>query len=133
MIEVRNLTKRFSGRTVLNGVNLKFETGKIHFVIGRSGAGKSCLLKLIVGLLNSDSGEIWLDGKRISQLSEEELFQIRRRCGLIFQSTALLDSLSVFENVAFGLYEKSADEKKKITMDKLALVHVAPGYFEKFP
>ncbi len=103
MIEFKNLVKRFGSRTVLNGINLKIEEGEILFILGTSGTGKSVLLKNIVGLMRPDEGSIWIDQKQVSHLSEEEYFDVRKMCGMVFQQPALFDSLNVFENVAFGL------------------------------
>lgn len=103
MIEFRNVVKRFGTRTVLNGVSFHANEGEILFVLGTSGTGKSVSLKLIVGLLDADEGEIWFDGENITRYSELERFSVRRRCGMVFQHPALFDSMSVFENVAYGL------------------------------
>lgn len=103
MIEFKNLVKRFGTRTVLNGLNLKIHEGEILFILGTSGTGKSVLLKNVVGLLTPDDGEIWIDGEEVSKFTEEQYFRIRKKCGMVFQHPALFDSLTVFENVAFGL------------------------------
>lgn len=103
MIEFRNVVKRFGTRTVLNGVSFHANEGEILFVLGTSGTGKSVSLKLIVGLLDADEGEIWFDGENITRYSELERLSVRRRCGMVFQHPALFDSMSVFENVAYGL------------------------------
>jgi len=88
---------------VLKSLDLDIADGEILFVIGTSGTGKSVLLKNIVGLLRPDDGEIWLDGERISDFSEEQYQSVRKKCGMVFQHPALFDSLTCFENVAFGL------------------------------
>lgn len=103
MIEFKDLRKSFGEREVLKGLNLKIKEGEIIFILGTSGTGKSVLLKNIVGLIRPTSGEIWLNGQEVSQLSEEEYFPFRRMCGMVFQHPALFDSLSVFENVAYGI------------------------------
>lgn len=103
MIEFKNLVKRFGTRTVLNGLNLQIREGEIIFILGTSGTGKSVLLKNIVGLLTPDEGEIWIDSEEVSRFSEEQYLPIRKKCGMVFQHPALFDSLTVFENVAFGL------------------------------
>ena len=103
MIEFKNLVKRFGTRTVLNGLNLKIQEGEILFILGTSGTGKSVLLKNIVGLLTPDEGEIWIDNQEVSKFTEEQYFDVRKKCGMVFQHPALFDSLTVFENVAFGL------------------------------
>src|SRR5271163_4560649 len=102
-LQIRNLRKSFNNKLVLDGISFSLKQGEIVFVLGRSGTGKSVLLKSIVGLIQSDDGEILLDGQEISKLSEEEYFQVRKKCGMVFQHPALFDSMTVFENVAFGL------------------------------
>ncbi|MFV8247776.1 ABC transporter ATP-binding protein [Bdellovibrio bacteriovorus] len=103
MIEFKNLVKRFGTRTVLHGLNLKIREGEIIFILGTSGTGKSVLLKNIVGLLTPDEGEIWIDDEEVSKFSEEQYLPIRKKCGMVFQHPALFDSLTIYENVAFGL------------------------------
>ncbi len=103
MIEYKNLIKKFGDRTILKGLSLKVMRGEILFILGTSGTGKSVLLKNTVGLLKPDEGEIWIDGEEISGFSEEQLQKIRKKCGMVFQHPALFDSLTLFENVAFGL------------------------------
>ncbi len=103
MIKFKNLVKRFGTRTVLNNISFEINKGEILFILGTSGTGKSVLLKNIVGLLRPDEGEIWIDGKEVSKFSEEQYFPVRKKCGMVFQHPALFDSLTIFENVAFGL------------------------------
>ncbi|NCN95446.1 MAG: ATP-binding cassette domain-containing protein [Bdellovibrionales bacterium] len=103
MLEFRNVVKKFGERTILNDLSFKTKKGEILFILGTSGTGKSVLLKLIVGLLNVTSGEIWLDSEKISNFTEEELFSVRKKCGMVFQHPALFDSLTVFENVSYGI------------------------------
>ncbi len=105
MIEVRHLTKRFGTKLVLKDVSLRIPPGQTTCIIGRSGSGKTVLLKHIVGLLRPDSGSIWIDGEEVTRMSRPEWFRIRRRFGYVFQGAALFDSLTVFENVVIGLYE----------------------------
>ncbi len=119
MIEVKGLSKSFGSKRVLDKVDLSFATGKIHFIIGRSGTGKSVLLKSLVGLLTPEEGEIWIGGKRVDGRGEEEWGEVRRHCGMVFQSPALLDSLTIRENVAFGLRAHSltatpAEEESRV-------------------
>lgn len=102
-IEFRNLVKRFGNRTILKGLNLTIQEGEILFILGTSGTGKSVLLKNIVGLMRPDEGSIWIEGKEVSKYSEEEYFEVRKFCGMVFQQPALFDSISIFENIAFGL------------------------------
>jgi phospholipid/cholesterol/gamma-HCH transport system ATP-binding protein len=103
MIRFENVVKRFGDRTILKGISFEVEEGEIIFVLGTSGTGKSVLLKNIVGLLRPDEGKIWIDGQEVSRIPEEDYFPVRKKCGMVFQHPALFDSLSVFENVAFGL------------------------------
>lgn len=103
VILIRKLHKSFGNQTVLNGVDLEVAHGKTLIILGRSGMGKSVLLKLIIGLQKPDSGSIQIDGKEIVGLSLVQLNEIRRRIGFLFQNAALYDSLTVAENVAFPL------------------------------
>jgi phospholipid/cholesterol/gamma-HCH transport system ATP-binding protein len=103
VIKFENLVKRFGERTILKGVSFEIAEGEILFILGTSGTGKSVLLKNIVGLLRPDEGKIWIDGAEVSRLSEDEYFPIRKKCGMVFQHPALFDSLTIFENVAFGI------------------------------
>jgi phospholipid/cholesterol/gamma-HCH transport system ATP-binding protein len=103
MIEVRDLKKSFGSHQVLNGVNLKIEKGESVVIIGRSGGGKSILLKHIIGLLAPESGEVLIDGENIAGMNERQLLEVRRKFGMLFQSAALFDSMTVAENVSFPL------------------------------
>ena len=103
MIEVRNLTKSFGSQRVLDDVSLNIERGEAVTIIGRSGGGKSVLLKHLIGLLQPDSGRVLIAGEDISRMSERELLRVRHRFGMVFQGAALFDSMTVFENVAFPL------------------------------
>ena len=103
MIEVKKLTKSFEDKTVLKGIDCVFETGKTNLIIGQSGSGKTVLMKNIVGLLEPTSGEILYDGRNFVTMSKREKVHMRREMGMIFQSAALFDSLSVLENVMFPL------------------------------
>ncbi|MBK8910876.1 MAG: ATP-binding cassette domain-containing protein [Chlorobi bacterium] len=105
MIAVENLHKSFGPKQVLRGVSFRIEAGETVAIIGRSGTGKSVLLKLIVGLLQPDQGTVTLDGKRVDQMSEKELYEMRRTIGYVFQGAALFDSLTVAQNIVLGLHE----------------------------
>jgi phospholipid/cholesterol/gamma-HCH transport system ATP-binding protein len=135
MIRVVNLHKAFGAQRVLAGVNLEIPTGAIYAVIGRSGVGKSCLLKLLIGLMQPDTGEVWIDDIEVTHLRGRALNQVRTRFGMLFQGGALFDSLSVFDNVAFPLREKTrlreTDIHQKVH-DRLAQVGLA-GVEGKFP
>ena len=103
MIEVRNLKKSFGALRVLDGVDFCMEKGEAVTIIGVSGGGKSILLKLLIGLITPDAGEIHIDGQNITGMDERQLLQVRRKFGMLFQSAALFDSLSVEDNVNFLL------------------------------
>ncbi len=103
MIEVKHLYKSFDGKEVLKDINTVFEDGKTNLIIGQSGAGKTVLMKNIVGLLEPTSGEILYDGRNFVNLTKKDQVLMRREMGMIFQSAALFDSLSVLENVMFPL------------------------------
>jgi phospholipid/cholesterol/gamma-HCH transport system ATP-binding protein len=103
MIEARNVVKSFKDHLVLNNISAKFQEGKCNLIIGQSGSGKTVLMKCLVGLFNTDSGEIIYDGRAISNLSFNEMKDIRQEIGMLFQGSALFDSMSVEENVMFPL------------------------------
>ena len=105
MIAVRGLTKSIGPQQILRGVDLNVAKGETLVIIGRSGGGKSVLLKHLVGLMQPDSGEIWIDGENIIGLGERKLAAIRKKVGILFQSGALFDSMTVEENIAFPLRE----------------------------
>ena len=125
MIEFRNITKSFGDRTILKNLNLKIPSGKIVFILGMSGTGKSVLLKNIVGLLKPDSGELFVEEYPVHTFSEKQMMEVRKLCGMVFQQPALFDSLDVFENVAYGLrrhFHLSEEEIAKRVTESLALV-----------
>ena len=103
MIEVRQLKKSFGSQLILAGVDLRIESGESAVIIGRSGGGKSVLLKHLIGLLQPDAGEVFVDGDRITHMNERQLLRVRRKFGMVFQGAALFDSMTVAGNVAFGL------------------------------
>src|SRR3954447_19862467 len=118
MIEVRDLTKSFGAQKILEGVSLKVETGESVVIIGRSGGGKSVLLKHLIGLMWPDSGEVRIDDEEICHLNERQLLRVRHKFGMLFQGAALFDSLTVLDNVAFALRRErkltEAEIKKKV-------------------
>jgi phospholipid/cholesterol/gamma-HCH transport system ATP-binding protein len=134
MIEFIDIQKSFGPKHVLKGVSITVETGSVLFIVGTSGAGKSVLVKHLVGLLRPDSGRVLLDGRDITWLSEREFYDVRRRCAMVFQHSTLFDSMSLVDNVALpfrkhhGLTPEAAREA---AMAKLALVqmeHVADQF-----
>lgn len=114
MIRLVDLHKRFGAQEVLRGVSLDFRTGETTVILGESGAGKSVILKHIVGLLRPDRGEVWFHDVPIHRLGEHELVAVRRRFGFLFQMGGLFDSMSALENVAFPLEEHTAWPPEKI-------------------
>ncbi len=105
VIRVKDLTKKFGNRTILNGISLDIYQGETLVVMGGSGCGKSTFLRHLIGAIAPDSGEVWMFGKNIAKASEEEMDEIRRRFGMLFQSGALFDSMTVGENIALPLRE----------------------------
>lgn len=112
MIEVKNIIKSFDGRVVLNDISAVFETGKTNLIIGRSGSGKTVLIKNIIGLMMPDSGEILYDNRDLTSMNKHELNMLRREMGMLFQGSALFDSMTVLENVMFPLNMFSKDSFK---------------------
>lgn len=113
MIEVKHIIKSFEGRTVLNDINAVFETGKTNLIIGRSGSGKTVLIKNIIGLIRPDSGSILYDGRDLTSMDKHDLNMLRREMGMLFQGSALFDSMTVLENVMFPLDMFSKDSSKE--------------------
>lgn len=130
MIEIENLHKAFGSKQVLRGVNLTIHEGETMVIVGRSGCGKSVMLKHIVGLLRPDAGTVKVEGKEINSLSQKELYIMRRKIGYLFQSGALFDSMNVEENVALPLVEATVrppqSEIDRAVAEKLELVGL-PG------
>jgi phospholipid/cholesterol/gamma-HCH transport system ATP-binding protein len=103
MIEAREVHKRFGSQRVLDGVTLQIERGESVVIIGRSGGGKSVLLKVVIGLLRPDAGDVFIDGQNIAPMTERQLLHVRQKFGMLFQGAALFDSMTVAENVGFAL------------------------------
>jgi phospholipid/cholesterol/gamma-HCH transport system ATP-binding protein len=125
MIEIADLHKSFGRNHVLRGASLRIETGESMVVIGGSGSGKSVLLKHIIGILKPDEGKVLVDGTDIAALADNDLYDIRRKFGMLFQMAALFDSLSVWENVAFSLlrHQKMKEkDAKSLAVEKLRMV-----------
>jgi phospholipid/cholesterol/gamma-HCH transport system ATP-binding protein len=122
MIEIRDVYKTFGSQVVLNGLNLSIEAGKITSIMGPSGEGKSVLLKLLIGILRPDRGEIAIDGEEITRMRTAELNRVRRKMGMLFQEAALFDDMDVMDNVSFPLREHtdfSDEEIEKIVHERL--------------
>ena len=135
MIEVKDLYKRFEDKEVLKGISTVFEDGKTNLIIGQSGSGKTVLMKNLVGLLDPTSGQVLYDGRDFVAMSKHEKVMMRREMGMIFQSAALFDSLTVLENVMFPLDMFSAmtlRERTRRAMDCLDRVNLV-GAEQKFP
>ncbi len=125
MIKLIDVCMSFSGKAALKHINMTIEDGETLAIIGGSGSGKSTLLRLLIGLIQPTSGEIWLDGQEISHLTEKEWSRLRLTMGMVFQYSALFDSLTVGENVAFGLREHTDYDEARIqsiVREKLHLV-----------
>jgi phospholipid/cholesterol/gamma-HCH transport system ATP-binding protein len=118
MIEVKNLYKSYDGEFVLNDVSARFEQGKCNLIIGRSGSGKTVLLKSIAGLIEVDQGEIWYNDQMFSHLDSQRRQEIRKEMGVLFQGAALFDSLTVEENVLFPL-DMFTDQSRKEKLDRV--------------
>jgi len=123
MIIISNLSKSFGSKNVLQGVNLKIYDGESLVILGPSGCGKSVLLKHIIGLLKPDGGQVIIDGEDITGYKQSQLDALRMRMGMLFQSAALFDSLTVEENIAFGL-------RKHTALSSLAIHHIASEKLE---
>jgi phospholipid/cholesterol/gamma-HCH transport system ATP-binding protein len=135
LFELRGLKKAFGANRVLDGIDLDIITNEVITIIGESGSGKSVLLKIMMGLIEPDAGSIRLDGQEVTGQTERAWIQTRRRIGMLFQESALFDSLNVFENVAYALREQttmSEREMRKRVAETLALVAL-PGIEDMMP
>lgn len=114
MIEVKNITKSFEGRPVLKNISTVFEDGKTNLIIGRSGSGKTVMIKNIIGLMRPDSGQILYDGRDLTSMNKAELKMLRKEMGMLFQGSALFDSMTVLENVMFPLdmFSKASSKER---------------------
>lgn len=124
-IEIRGLSKRFGKNVVLDGLDLTVPQGKNMVVIGGSGTGKSVLIKCVVGLLRADAGEVRIDGEDVTKMDERELVRVRKKFGMLFQGSALFDSMNVEENVAFALrrlHRYPEHQIPAVVEEKLAMV-----------
>jgi len=142
-IRFEQVNKAFGQKTILKEVSFEIATGEIVFVLGKSGMGKSVTLKHMVGVLKPDYGSVWVDGKNVTQMNNDQLAEIRRQCGMVFQHPALLDSLTIYENISFGLktpqYTQSLpkplseDQIRAKVLEKMTLVHLDPEILERRP
>jgi phospholipid/cholesterol/gamma-HCH transport system ATP-binding protein len=135
MIAVRSVVKRIGQQEILRGVDLEVKTGETLVIIGRSGGGKSVLLKHLVGLMTPDAGEIWIDGHNIIGMNERQLGSIRKKIGILFQSGALFDSMTVEENIAFPLREAGEKDPKVLhtKVEEMLEVIEMEGQEDKMP
>jgi len=134
-IEYKDVHKAFAGKPVLRGMNLAIAKGEVMFIIGTSGVGKSVTIKHLIGLLRIDAGEIWFDGARVDQLPERRLAPLRRRIGMVFQSSTLFDSMTLVDNVALPLrkhHSLKARDAIARAHELLAQVYMA-DYADRFP
>ena len=135
LIQLRNISKAFGGREILRGATLDINRNEITAIIGKSGGGKSVLVKHIIGLITADSGEIIFDGMPYSTMSRKDFSAIKNRCSYMFQNNALFDSMTVFENIALPLREKfklsdtGIEKKVRARIEQLELGEVA-GMFQ---
>src|SRR5205823_10604137 len=135
MIKLIDVHKAFGPKKVLEGFSLEVEEGETMVLIGYSGTGKSVAIKHIVGLLEPDSGTVWVDGREVPKLAREELYELRSKIGYVFQFAALFDSLTIGDNVAMGLRKRSAMTGREIadrTREALELVDL-PDVEHRFP
>lgn len=142
-IRFDRVCKRFGPKVILTDVSFEVAPGEILFVLGKSGMGKSVTLKHIVGVLRPESGSVFVDGDDVTKMNPDQLSDMRRKCGMVFQHPALLDSLTVYQNVSFGLrtpqYTRSLarplteSEIRAIVLEKLALVHLGSEILDRYP
>jgi len=128
MVILKNVRKTLNNKVVLDSVNLEIIDGEILVIIGQSGCGKSVLLKHIISLMKPDSGEIIIDGENIVSLDDERIYEIRKQIGMVFQNSALFDSMTVFENIALALTEHfkfSENKIRDIVTEQLAHVNLS--------
>lgn len=137
MIEIKNLFKRFDNRWITQGVNVTIPEHQMTCIVGKSGEGKSVLLKQIMGLIKPTSGSIIIDGVDITKLDEDHRDEALKKCGYVFQFAALLDSLTIYQNVALPLTESGIAYDQEMIMslvkEKLALVNLEPEILDKYP
>lgn len=125
-IELSNVSKYYDDLPVLRDISFTVRRGETKVILGGSGSGKSTILKLIIGLIKPDEGEIWVDGEEISQFTENQMMEVRRKIGMVFQEGALFDSLSVADNVGYRMHEQGLLDEEEI----LAIVRKTLGFVE---
>jgi phospholipid/cholesterol/gamma-HCH transport system ATP-binding protein len=130
VISFRNLKKAFGPKVILRDVSFDVQDGEVFFIIGQSGAGKSVMIKHLIGLLGPDDGQIWLDGEEVSKLTEEQMYKVRMKCAMVFQHSTLFDSMTCLDNVALPLRK----HKKLSLRDARAEAHkrLEQVHMEKF-
>jgi phospholipid/cholesterol/gamma-HCH transport system ATP-binding protein len=136
IVVLEDVRKSYGAAEVIKGISLTARRGETTVIIGGSGAGKTTLLRLIVGLEEPTSGHIRIDGEDIAGMKEKEKNRVRKKCGMVYQYAALLDSITVFENIAFPLIEHTSLSRKEIrerVMDKLEVLGLDKSAAEKFP
>src|SRR5213593_1587775 len=135
MIEVRDLEKRFGSHQILDRVSFRIEKGESVVIIGRSGGGKSVLLKHLIALLKPDAGEVLIDGENIVEMDERELLRVRHKFGMLFQGAALFDSMTVAENVAFAFRRDRSLPENEVRQKVCAALEMVdlPGTEDKKP
>jgi phospholipid/cholesterol/gamma-HCH transport system ATP-binding protein len=135
VISFRHLQKSFGPKTVIEDVSFDVGDGEVFFIIGQSGAGKSVMIKHLVGLLYPDAGEIWLDGEEISRFDEEQMYPVRMKCAMVFQHSTLFDSMTCAENVALPLRKHKAMKPKEALSEarrRLQQVHMQE-FADRYP
>ena len=135
MIEIKNISKSFGDKSILKDINANLQTGKCNLIIGASGSGKSVLTKVMVGLFEPDAGEVLYDGENMTQLPQEKRKELRQQIGMLFQGSALFDSMTVEQNILFPLdmfTQLTLAEKNKTVSETLARVNLH-GVNEKYP
>jgi phospholipid/cholesterol/gamma-HCH transport system ATP-binding protein len=135
MIEVKELHKAFDSKKITKGLNLTVKDNEFIAIIGRSGEGKSVLLKQIIGLIRPDSGDVLIDGEEVTKADKEKQREIFQKCGYVFQFAALLDSLNVYENVGITMLEAGMKDKdvRPEVLDRIEKVGLKPDVLEKYP
>jgi len=135
MISYRHLKKAFGPKVILRDVSFDVQDGEVFFIIGQSGAGKSVLIKHLIGLLAPDGGEIWLDGEEVSRFSETEMYKVRMKCAMVFQHSTLFDSMNCLDNVALPLRKHknlSRKDARAEAQKRLEQVHMQ-AFGDRYP